>query len=383
MSLSARSISARLYIAFGALIGILLSVGWIGAGRMSVMNRQIQEIVGHRWQDVQLAREALQYSTRNNRLTMQVFLTADRGEIDVLLEERVRNSDAISALLGQIAKQNDSPEEEALVAAIWAKRTPYVESYKRALALLLDENQPDAARQMMTSTVLPKLIDYHRAWEAFVDHQASVMSDEAVRAEAAYRATKRSVLSLLLAAGGITAAITVFVTRSLSREVADREAAEMALTAARGKLVQGHIGDLERVVAERTADLNRSEAQFRALAEKVPDLITLVDASGNRVFVSPSYRNILGILPEEILGTPATLGIHPEDQDEVRTAIRTVLARRIEVSLEYRIQHRDGTWRVVECHFSPAREIDPGGEQLVLVARDITARKKVFTSSAA
>src|SRR3954471_21684839 len=109
-------VSLKLGIAFGALIAILVGVGWLGLDRMAKMNAEIQEITDRRWQRVQLSREALQYSALNSRITMQVFLTQDRAEINRLLELRASNTEKISQLMKRIQAEVESAEEKKLIA---------------------------------------------------------------------------------------------------------------------------------------------------------------------------------------------------------------------------------------------------------------------------
>jgi len=66
-------IGLRLGIAFSLLIAILVGVGWfLGLSRMGRINADLEEIVNKRWAKVQLAREAMNYWSLNNRITMEI-----------------------------------------------------------------------------------------------------------------------------------------------------------------------------------------------------------------------------------------------------------------------------------------------------------------------
>lgn len=97
--LSAEQVALRLLIAFGLLVGLLLAVGQLGLSRMDRANADLDRILGRRWAKLQLAREALTYSSRNSRLTMEIFLTTDRTAIASLLVTRAENSQKISGRL--------------------------------------------------------------------------------------------------------------------------------------------------------------------------------------------------------------------------------------------------------------------------------------------
>jgi PAS domain S-box-containing protein len=122
--------------------------------------------------------------------------------------------------------------------------------------------------------------------------------------------------------------------------------------------------------------LNESERLFHLIGENAADLIAVVDTTGNRLYNSPSYEKILGYSLEELRTTPALDQVHPDDRAEVveasEEAKRTGLGRR----LEYRIRHKNGTWRILESTASAVRNAKGETERLVIVNRDITERKQ-------
>ncbi len=92
-------IGARLGVAFGFLITVLIGVEWLGLSRMNQINAVVESVVNERWSKVQMSREALNYSGLNNRITMQIFLLKDKEVINQLLVRRAENSDKISDLV--------------------------------------------------------------------------------------------------------------------------------------------------------------------------------------------------------------------------------------------------------------------------------------------
>ena len=141
--------------------------------------------------------------------------------------------------------------------------------------------------------------------------------------------------------------------------------------------VRGQIEDLEKLVKERTAELHKSEAHFRAISENVADLIAVVNAQGAHSYHSPSYEMVLGLSADELSRTPAAAHIHPDDQLKVLIATQHVFASGVAQVLEYRMQHRDGSWRALEAHANPVRNALGEIEHLVIVGRDITQRRQM------
>jgi PAS domain S-box-containing protein len=120
--------------------------------------------------------------------------------------------------------------------------------------------------------------------------------------------------------------------------------------------------------------LIESEELFRLISENAADMIAVVDAKGRRIYNSPSNEKILGYTPQELGGTTATDQIHPEDRERVLKAALDARRTVTGASLEYRMRHKDGSWRTLE---SRASTISKGGEveKLVIVSRDVTDRK--------
>lgn len=118
------------------------------------------------------------------------------------------------------------------------------------------------------------------------------------------------------------------------------------------------------------------EEIFQVVTENAADMIALVDVKGRRLYNSPAYKRVLGYSPAELSETSSFEQIHPDDRMRVLEAARQARESGVGKQLEYRIKHKDGSWRVLESMASTIR--DPKGEveKLVIVNRDITERKR-------
>lgn len=126
-----------------------------------------------------------------------------------------------------------------------------------------------------------------------------------------------------------------------------------------------------------TSDLSalQSDRLFRAIMENIADLIALVDNQGYRIYNSPAYEKVLGYTSSELQGTWAYEKIHPDDQARVLEAREETLKTGVGKVLEYRVQHKDGTWRILESSGSVIRDEQGNIQNIVLVAHDISDRK--------
>jgi PAS domain S-box-containing protein len=121
--------------------------------------------------------------------------------------------------------------------------------------------------------------------------------------------------------------------------------------------------------------LVQREELFRLISENAADLIAVVDMQGNRIYNSLSYEKVLGYSAEELKKSSSFEQIHPEDMERVKAAAQEARATGVGRPMEYRIRHKDGTWRTLESTASLIRNEKGEPENFVIVNRDVTERK--------
>jgi two-component system cell cycle sensor histidine kinase/response regulator CckA len=122
--------------------------------------------------------------------------------------------------------------------------------------------------------------------------------------------------------------------------------------------------------------LVQREELFRLISENAADLIAVVDLQGNRIFNSLSYEKVLGYTAEELRSSSSFEQIHPEDRKRVKEGAAEARRTGVGCPMEYRIRHKDGTWRVLESTANVIRNSKGEPEKIVIVNRDITERKR-------
>jgi len=123
-------------------------------------------------------------------------------------------------------------------------------------------------------------------------------------------------------------------------------------------------------------EFRKKDEIFQAVTENAADMIALVDVKGRRLYNSPSYKRVLGYSPAELSETSSFEQIHPDDRMRVLEAAREARESGVGRRLEYRIKHKDGSWRVLESVASTIRDAKGAVAKLVIVNRDITERKR-------
>jgi diguanylate cyclase (GGDEF)-like protein/PAS domain S-box-containing protein len=123
-------------------------------------------------------------------------------------------------------------------------------------------------------------------------------------------------------------------------------------------------------------EAKQREELFQIITENAADMIALVDVKGRRLYNSPAYKRVLGYSAAELGETSAFEQIHPDDRLRVLEAAREAKETGIGRRLEYRIRHKNGTWRFLESIAGTIRDGKGEVAKLVIVNRDITERKR-------
>ncbi|MGB7846417.1 MAG: PAS domain S-box protein [Candidatus Acidiferrum sp.] len=122
--------------------------------------------------------------------------------------------------------------------------------------------------------------------------------------------------------------------------------------------------------------LEAKEKLFRLITENAADMIAVVDMEGRRIYNSLSYQRVLGYSPDELRRSSAFEQIHPDDRERVVAAAAEARRTGEGKTLQYRIRHKDGTWRALESTSSVIRTAKGEPDMLVIVNRDISVRKQ-------
>jgi two-component system, cell cycle sensor histidine kinase and response regulator CckA len=132
---------------------------------------------------------------------------------------------------------------------------------------------------------------------------------------------------------------------------------------------------VEQIVAQRTAQLRRSEEKFRDLVENINDVLYAVDREGMIAYISPVVESVLGYRTEELTGTSLFDYIYHQDLSPLKNHF--VMARKGPGGPgDFRFQGKNGEikWCRVSCR-PIAENQQGGGIQGVLV--DISWSKRL------
>ncbi len=137
-------------------------------------------------------------------------------------------------------------------------------------------------------------------------------------------------------------------------------------------------GALEDVTDRRRAEeaLRASEERFRALVQNASDLIASLEPDGTVHYASPSHQRLLGHGAESLVGVNLLDFVHFEDRPLVANALQCLVDLPDEnLTIEYRWQHRNGSWLTIESTASNLLA-HPAVGGIILNSHDITDRKR-------
>ncbi len=154
----------------------------------------------------------------------------------------------------------------------------------------------------------------------------------------------------------------------------------------RGEVVRDSAGRAVRMVGAMTditesrkanEALLRREEHFRRLIENASDLITAVNKRGVITYQSPAAMRSLGYQAEEMVGRNWSEFMHPDDSEAMEAAmVGLVTGKESSVSVECRVRHKSGVWRVFQSVGRSAP--DESTEGFVIVnSRDITETRQL------
>jgi len=119
----------------------------------------------------------------------------------------------------------------------------------------------------------------------------------------------------------------------------------------------------------------RNEAKWRSLIQTSSNLITILEADGTIKYASPAIQSALGYKPKELIGKIAFDFVHPDDVASVEKNFQYFLKNpTTDLSVEFRFQHKDNSWRYIESTYSNLL-LDSPMTRIVVNFRDITERK--------
>ncbi len=126
--------------------------------------------------------------------------------------------------------------------------------------------------------------------------------------------------------------------------------------------------------------LEESEERFRGIVENANDIIFTMTPDGEFTYISKNVKEILGFNASDMRGRHFTEHIHPDDLQMCLSYFEKLRQTGAKQSgIEYRIRHKDQSWRYHRSSVSPLKDSEGKVLSYVGIAHDFTEIKSVLT----
>jgi PAS domain S-box-containing protein len=139
-------------------------------------------------------------------------------------------------------------------------------------------------------------------------------------------------------------------------------------------LVPSAIVITERVEAERAS--RKSEAQFRTLADSIPQLAWMADAAGSIFWYNQRWFEYTGASPEDMQGWGWKAVHHPDWVTQVTERFRSAVERGEPWSDTFPIRGADGSYRWFLSRALPIRDLDGRIQRWFGTNTDVTEQRE-------
>jgi PAS domain S-box-containing protein len=164
------------------------------------------------------------------------------------------------------------------------------------------------------------------------------------------------------------------------KELVERTQVLEQLVAERTRQLSQANAVLAREIAERQQTeekLRESEALYRSILNASPDDITIADLEGRVLMISPNAVTMFGFQnAAQGMGRRVTDFLVAEDRERAMSRVALLLGGGTSGPSEYRGLRMDGTTFDIEVNSGLIRDTEGRPARLVVIARDITARKQ-------
>ncbi len=122
--------------------------------------------------------------------------------------------------------------------------------------------------------------------------------------------------------------------------------------------------------------LSESEGRLRAIMEASSVILWTMNAQGQAVEDSRSWRVFTGQSFEELKGLGWLNAYHPDDRKRIQTDWQRALAGKTRLEAQYRLRRHDGQWRWTQVCATPLLDSNGSARAWVGMNTDITERKQ-------
>ncbi len=278
------SIGQRLALGFGIVIALLLALAAMSYFRIASLNQEVGKMVNIRYPKTVLANSIKADVNEASRSMLNVMIVSDPGHIKKELSNIEARNASAAATIAKLSKSTDDAAGKAIlkeIADIRDKYTPAQAGY----VSLVSEGKKDDAMVHFVFSLRPVLSEYSELLNKFITYQNEEMARAGQEAEAVTHRTELMILVLSLVAAGISLAVAIFATRSITAPLVEavgvaRRVADGDLTSVIEVASNDETGQMMDALRFMNSSLIKIVAEVRSGTESIASASSEI-ASGN------------------------------------------------------------------------------------------------------
>jgi PAS domain S-box-containing protein len=349
MPLSAPKLRDLAAIGFGLMLAVLViggGLGFVNARRLAENERLVahsHEVIGEL--------EGL----------LSALKDAETGQRGYLLTEDVKYLQPYESALGQVPVRlnrllgltSDNPLQQDRLAVLGPKVAVRLNELKQTVALVKQGDRPAAMQIVREDTGKAMMDDLREQVAAIRQTEEDLLRRRSAEAQASYRTTSVAIFLPVLIGVALIGVVFYLTQQNMRRQ--ERAAA---------------------LLAEQKEQVRKSEERFRSLVSATAQVVWTMNATGQAVEDSPSWRAFTGQTSEQWKHRGWLDAIHPEDREPTAAAWQQAVESPSIFSVEYRLRRHDGEYRWMAVRAVPVRTVSGSVSEWVGMDTDITERKQ-------
>lgn len=134
--------------------------------------------------------------------------------------------------------------------------------------------------------------------------------------------------------------------------------------------------EMVRNIRSAMASIREQEQKYRSIFETAANLIISVDTTGKITDCNIRSQDVLGYLPDDLVGRSMESLMHPDSLQDGRRGMSRVIAHGCEFDIEYQLMRKDGASVDVSINSSAVTDDDGQLVGSLHIIDDITQRKQ-------
>jgi methyl-accepting chemotaxis protein len=279
-------IGTKLTLAFLIVTSFVVTVGWLGLGRLGKLNEMIVQ-TGDRWARAEIGAEGSNLVADQILNVMQLFVSKDPREVEQVFARIDATAQRAAVLVQKREALDGSAKGRELLGKLKEARATYAGALARTRSLF-QAGRKDEALQLASAEVIPGLKGVRAAWDEFFELDGQALRDDVASSASSYQMAQRLILGLMAVSVLLAVGVAVYATRSVTVPVLG--VVKLAERIAAGDLTEDvqvtsgdEAGKLQAAMKRMTEKLAHTIAEVRAGAAALSAASTQLSATSQNL----------------------------------------------------------------------------------------------------